>query len=88
MQGDREQSVSTSLGTHNTYHTKHKEGPLLLYIVPQVLLPSSVLHGGNRKVQDAKYLEIISFTGFIKQFLPLISLSIHYTFGFIRILAT
>ena len=39
------------LDTHITYHTKHKEGPLIYYISPQEPLPSSAIQGGHRKVE-------------------------------------
>ena len=56
------QLVLAILITHLTYHTQHKEGPLLCYIAPQEALPSSALQGGHRKVQAVKPSNILSFT--------------------------
>ena len=82
------QLISTSLGTHNTYHTQHKEGPLLCYIVPHAPLPSSSLQSGHRNVMTAQSLDIFSFTRFINQFHPLVSLLLQSTLGFFQFMGT
>ena len=82
------QLASTNLDTHNTYHTQHKEGPLLCYIVPHVALPSSSLQSGHRNVMTAQSLDIFSFTRFINQFHPLVSLLLQSTLGFFQFMGT
>ena len=77
-----------SIGTHNTYHTQHKEVPLLCYTVPQVPLPYIALQGGHRKVQASKTLEILAYSGFINKFQPLNSLPLQSSLGFFPNLAT
>ena len=68
------QLASANFVTHITYHTQHKEGPLLFYIVPQAPLPSNVIQGGDRKVQATKPSNISCLHWFINKFQPLISL--------------
>lgn len=65
---------SAGLGTHITYHTQNKEGPLLCYTVPQVSPSLQCYSGWAQKGPTSKSSHILAFTRFIRPFKPMIFL--------------